>query len=254
MLLPACNLEENAARVDAQYPVVATVTDVPNFSAIKDSKARKKAFFDFLRPIIRSENARVAKSRVRMFAIVTLIHNGDAVPEKDQQWLMRLARKYHIDMTSPDDEQAWKLLKRRVDTVPFRLALAQAANESSWGTSRFAREGRNFFGEWCFTEGCGIVPNRRKKGLTHEVAVFKSVNKSVASYLYHINRVDIYAPLRVVRHKSHKRGNKPTAREMAGGLTGYSERGDDYVKSIRKLIRLNFELMAETAKDDSKAG
>jgi len=253
LFLSACNLEENSAHIDAQYPAVDTITQVPDFSAIKDSKARKKAFFDFLRPVIRAENAKVAKSRIRMFAIATSIDNGDAVAKQDQQWLKRLARKYHIDMKSMHDEQAWELLKRRVDTVPFRLALAQAANESSWGTSRFAREGRNLFGEWCFKPGCGIVPARRSAGMTHEVAVFKSVNESVASYIYHLNRVDIYLPLRMARRDERKWGNKPTAQELAGGLTGYSERGEAYVDDIRRMIRVNFDLMAETIKAEPKA-
>jgi len=146
-----------------------------------------------------------------MLDIATILDNGEAVPPKDEQWLRQLADKYHIEMAALDDEQAWLLLKRRVDTIPFRLALAQAANESNWGTSRFAREGRNLFGEWCFTEGCGMVPQRRRTGMTHEVAVFSSVNESVASYLYHLNRVDIYMPLRVARHKDRTWGRKPTA-------------------------------------------
>ncbi|OIO70712.1 MAG: hypothetical protein COW19_11085 [Zetaproteobacteria bacterium CG12_big_fil_rev_8_21_14_0_65_55_1124] len=256
LMVLSCNQEQelNLARAESEAPVVATVTEVPDFAAIKDSNAKKKAFFDFLRPIIKAENAKVAKVRVRMLNISEMIDNGDDVSPEDQQWLLALAKRYHVDMSALDDEEAWLLLKRRVDTVPFRLALAQAANESSWGTSRFAREGRNFFGEWCFTEGCGIVPSRRQEGMTHEVAVFSSVNESVASYLYHINRVDIYAPLRVARYKIHKKGDKPTARELAGGLSGYSERGDAYVESIRQLIRQNFDLMAETAKDIAKAG
>jgi len=254
LILISCNQEKELAVTQSQAPGVAITTEVPDFAAIKDSRAKKKAFFDFLRPIIRAENAKVAKVRVRMLTISEMIDNGDAVSPDDQQWLLKLAKRYRVDMSGMDDEEAWLLLKRRVDTVPFRLALAQAANESSWGTSRFAREGRNFFGEWCFTEGCGIVPGRRVEGMTHEVAVFDSVNASVASYLYSINRVDIYMPLRVERYKSHKWGNRPTAHELAGGLTGYSERGEAYVDSIRKMIRQNFDLMAESAKDDPKAG
>ncbi|PIO89223.1 MAG: hypothetical protein COS82_10565 [Zetaproteobacteria bacterium CG06_land_8_20_14_3_00_59_53] len=242
--LTACNLEGNSTQLEAAQAVVGTITEIPDFAAIKDIKTRKKAFFDFLRPIVISENAKVAKSRVRMLDIATILDNGEAVPPKDEQWLRQLADKYHIEMAALDDEQAWLLLKRRVDTIPFRLALAQAANESNWGTSRFAREGRNLFGEWCFTEGCGMVPQRRRTGMTHEVAVFSSVNESVASYLYHLNRVDIYMPLRVARHKDRTWGRKPTADSLAAGLSGYSERGKNYVEDIRKMIRVNYDLMA----------
>ncbi|MDQ6966296.1 MAG: glucosaminidase domain-containing protein, partial [Mariprofundaceae bacterium] len=156
--LAACNMEVNSAQIEAQYPIVGSITNLPDFAAIKDIKSKKKAFFDFLRPIVISENAKVAKSRLRMLDIATRLDHNDTISPDDAKWLAWLADKYHIDMPSPDDEQAWMLLTRRVDTVPFRLALAQAANESSWGTSRFAREGRNLFGEWCFKKDCGMVP------------------------------------------------------------------------------------------------
>jgi len=248
--LAACNQEVSSAQVEAQIeaqkPIVDSVTEVPDFAAIRGIKARKKAFFDFLRPIVISENAKVAKSRLRMLRISVQLDNGEAVSTRDKAWLEELADKYHIPMHSLQDSGAWEMLKRRVDTVPFRLALAQAANESSWGTSRFAREGRNLFGQWCFKPGCGMVPKRRREGMTHEVAVFSSVNASVASYLHHLNRVDIYKPLRLTRVENREDGTRPTAKGLAGGLTGYSERGEDYVDDIRKMIRVNYDLMAGT--------
>jgi len=242
--LPACNQQENVAQAESSYPILNAITKVPDFASIKDSKAKKKAFFDFMRPIVRSENAKVAKARERMLAISAMLDNGEQIPRAEQQWLLALAKSYRIEMQSMDNEAAWELLKRRVDTVPFRLALAQAANESSWGTSRFAREGHNFFGEWCFTPGCGMVPGKRKPGLTHEVAMFSSVNESVASYIRSLNRGDMYLPLRITRNKVRNRGNKPTAHDLASGLVGYSERGDAYVDDIRQMIRINFDLMA----------
>jgi len=244
LMMLSCNQEEASTQAESTYPVAGIITDLPDFAAIKDSKTRKKAFFDFLRPVIRAENAKVAESRARMLKISVMIDNGDVVPREDQQWLSRLAGKYRVVMPNLEDEQAWETLKIRVDTIPFRLALAQAANESNWGTSRFAREGRNLFGQWCLTQGCGIVPGRRRAGMTHEVAVFNSVNESVASYLRNINRINIYMPLRVARDMLRKQGMKPTAHELAAGLTGYSERGADYVNDIRQMIRINFDLMA----------
>jgi len=254
LALAACNMEGNSAQLEAQYPLVGSITELPDFAAIKDIKSRKKAFFDFLRPIVISENAKVAKSRLRMLDIATRLDNGDTISQDDVTWLAWLADKYHIDMPTSDDEQAWILLKRRVDTVPFRLALAQAANESSWGTSRFAREGRNLFGEWCFKAGCGIVPARRVSGMSHEVAIFDSINASVASYLYHLNRVDIYKPLRITRHESRRWGKKPTAHDLAAGLAGYSERGEGYVDDIRRMIRVNYDLMAAEKPTTTSAG
>ena len=197
-----------------------------------------------MRPIIRAENSKVAVTRERMLKLSSAIDNGDEISQADQEWLFKVAEKYQIAIKAIDDEQAWEQLKRRVDTVPYRLALAQAANESSWGTSRFAREGRNFFGEWCFTQGCGIVPKRRGQEDTHEVEIFETVNDSVASYIRNLNRVGMYLPLRTTRLEMRQDGNKPTAYELATGLKSYSARGHDYVKEIQQMILTNYDLMA----------
>ncbi|MDQ6972866.1 MAG: glucosaminidase domain-containing protein [Mariprofundaceae bacterium] len=244
LLLAGCSQELETAQAESEYPAVRQVADIPDFAAVKDTKARKKAFFDFMRPIVRAENARLAKARLRMLSLFDMLEHGDSVRAEQKAWLLHLAKTYHVKMPDLHDEHARQLLKQRVDTVPLRLVLAQSANESSWGTSRFAREGRNFFGQWCFTAGCGIVPGKRSAGLTHEVAVFATVNASVASYLRHINYVEVYTPLRLIRHDMRMHGKKPTAHNLAGGLKAYSQRGLDYVDEIRSMIRTNFELMA----------
>ncbi len=241
VMLLACN--QGSKEAGSKVVVSEKVIEVPDFSAIQDIKLKKTAFFDFMRPIIRSENSKVAFTRERMLEISAQIDNGNAVSREDQEWLFRVANDYRIEMVSIEDEQAWEQLKRRVDTVPFRLALVQAANESSWGTSRFARESRNFFGEWCFTRDCGVVPIQRREGDTHEVKVFESVNDSVASYLRNLNRVDMYLSLRIARQDIRKQGESPTAHELASGLAGYSARGDEYVEEIQDMIRTNYDLM-----------
>jgi Bax protein len=131
----------------------------------------------------------------------------------------------------------------RVDTVPLSLVLAQAANESSWGQSRFAQEGNNLFGEWCFREGCGIVPEQRSAGKSHEVAAFDSVNASVRSYLHNLNTGRAYAALRKLRQQARAAGEAPKAMVLASGLARYSERGLAYVHEIKAMIRSNRELM-----------
>ncbi|MDT8375542.1 MAG: glucosaminidase domain-containing protein [Mariprofundaceae bacterium] len=220
------------------------VQQLPDFAAYKDVKEKKKAFFDLMRPIIEDENRKVTAQRERMMSIRGKLDRGDTLSESEQAWLMLLASEYNVEMNAIDDQQAWMLLGRRVDRVPFRLALAQAANESNWGTSRFAREGMNLFGQWCFTPGCGIVPAKRPAGMRHEVAIYTSVNESVAAYIRSINRVYMYMPLRVLRHSIRKGGNRPTAVELARELSGYSERGEAYVKEIQAMIRTNYDLMS----------
>jgi len=248
LILPAaCNqsMKEGEAAGD-EVVKVTQVTGAPDFVAIKDVKAKKKAFFDFMRPIVEAENSKVLKQRERMLKIYTDHNQGKAIDQADQNWLFALAKSYRISMTDLKNKEAWQLLKLRVDSVPFRLALAQSANESSWGTSRFAREGNNFFGEWCFRTGCGIVPKQRKAGLSHEVAKFKSVNESVASYIRNLNRGDMYKPLRLVRQEMRDAQKRPTAHALAAGLTGYSELKQTYVDEIRHMIKKNYDLMAGT--------
>jgi len=247
LLLVGCSQESSTA-------VHESVVTLPDFSLHSDVKEKKRAFFNFLRPIVQQENEKVTIERKKMLEMeVRLKEQGSLAPE-DTSWLKQLAEKYRVKMLSLDDGQAWILLKRRVDTVPFRLALAQAANESSWGTSRFARQGLNLFGQWCFTPGCGLVPSHRAPGMTHEVASYASVNESVAAYIRSINRVQMYMPLRKLRRSIRKRGDKPSAVELAQELSGYSERGEAYVSEIQSMIRINYNLMSppDVASQDSK--
>ena len=243
LIFAGCSDEHAEKGAENQIVDIGEITKVPEFAAIKDTKMKKKAFFDFMRPIIQSENKKVAKSRERLLNISVLIDNGEILSKSDREWIAMIADKYRINMPTIDDEEAWKLLKLRVDTVPFRLALAQSANESSWGTSRFVKQGLNFFGEWCFTKNCGIVPLKRTKGLTHEVSSFKSVNESVASYIRNLNRVEMYKPLRVLRLEMRNNKKPLTAHKLAAGLVGYSERKHAYVDEIRVMIKHNYDLM-----------
>lgn len=235
---------QDSANADVNIERIEVIKSLPDFASYADVKEKKKAFFDFMRPIVENENAKVRAKRERMMQLREHLDGAELLSESDSAWLKTLATEYNVELTTVDDQDGWKLLRRRVDTVPFRLALAQAANESSWGTSRFAREGFNLFGQWCFSPGCGIVPSKRSKGMTHEVAKYGSVNESVAAYIRSINRVHMYTPLRKLRRNIRKQGERPTAIELAQELSGYSERGEDYVKEIQSMIRINYDLMS----------
>ena len=205
-----------------------------------DVERKKRLFFAFLRPVVEAENAKVASLRERL---VEARDGGE-----DPGWVADTAAAYDVDWTGDE----WTALLKRVDIVPVQLALAQAAKESGWGQSRFAREGNNLFGEWCFREGCGIVPEQRAAGKAHEVAAFDTVNDSVRAYIHNINTTWAYDELRRHRWQARQRGEAPKALELAGGLSRYSERGAAYVDEIRGLIRENRDLMmseVETASD-----
>lgn len=125
-------------------------------------------------------------------------------------------------------------LLTKVNVIPPSLALAQAANESAWGSSRFAQKANNLFGEWCFSVGCGIVPNSRPEGKTYEVEKFEKVKDSVASYIHNLNSHPAYSKLREIRKEEGIDGL-----EMAKGLESYSARGEEYIKELQSMIEYN---------------
>lgn len=212
--------------------VTASDLDMRNITDVND---KKKRFFDFMRPIINDENAKVLALREQLVVAKNNNNNKSFVAET--------AKSYSIEWE--EDEQDWNKLLGRVDAISLELALAQSANESAWGQSRFAQKGNNFFGQWCYKEGCGIIPKKRSKGTRHEVARFNSVDDSVRSYVKNINTGSVYAPLRKIRKNNRAAGKKPDARAQAGGLIKYSERREEYVKEIQAMIRANKELMLE---------
>ncbi len=123
--------------------------------------------------------------------------------------------------------------------VPASMALAQAAIESAWGRSRFAAEGNNYFGQWCFSAGCGIVPSRRPQGASHEVQVFDSLDEAVASYLRNINTHPAYTTVREARVEIRQREQPLDSLKLVEGLEKYSARGEDYIHELQQMIRYN---------------
>jgi Bax protein len=127
----------------------------------------------------------------------------------------------------------------RVNIIPPAMALAQAAKESGWGTSRFASDGNNYFGQWCYKPGCGLIPKARKTGKSHEVAVFNSAKESVQAYMHNINTHQAYDELRAIRAKLQKTGKPLSGLDLLQGLHAYSERGQIYVKELESMIQFN---------------
>jgi Bax protein len=117
--------------------------------------------------------------------------------------------------------------------------LAQAANESAWGTSRFAQLGNNLFGEWTYTPGAGIIPEDRPPGASYEVRKFPSLYESIRSYMNNLNRNEAYLKLRETRESLRKEGKLVTGTSLAYGLSKYSQRGDEYISEIQVMIRQN---------------
>lgn len=210
------------------------LVDLPAFDGLETS-AMKAAFFDLLRPIARYHNQRIAEERAWLLEAAEKASLGWF----EQRRLQRLAEQYGVDLGGMDRGAAIDLLKRRVDNVPESLVLIQAAKESGWGRSRFAREGNALFGERCFDEGCGIVPGARPEEAGHEVANFPTVYAAVGSYIRNLNTHPEYTEFRHARRQLRANGEELSGIVLAEHLGRYSERGDRYVLEIVSMIRQN---------------
>ncbi|MCR8913669.1 bax protein [Marinobacter panjinensis] len=208
--------------------------DLPDFSSYSDTTEKKAAFFSFLYPRIVLANSRILIER----AYLQSLSDKDELSKSELTWLKNQAERLRVD-EEPGSADMFRRLENRLDVIPPSLIMAQAANESAWGTSRFARRGNNLFGQWCFSKGCGIVPQSRVDGASHEVADFDSPYLSVRSYIQNLNRHPAYQTLRDVRLKARSSGDDASGSSLAAGLLDYSERGEEYVKEIRNMIRYN---------------
>ncbi|NKI34791.1 Bax protein [Wenzhouxiangella sp. XN79A] len=220
------------------------VESLPDFEREGPAEARKQAFFDYLAPRVRQANDEIRAERRRLLALQRRIETGQAPGWWERRWLNALARSYELD---PDPQRSLAetvdALTLRVDTVPPALALVQAAVESGWGRSRFARQANNLFGHWCYEPGCGLVPARRDAGARHEVAAFESPRQSVERYLHNLNTHPPYAPFRQRRAALRAQERPLRAGELVEGLLQYSERRDAYVEEIETVLRVNRPLL-----------
>lgn len=204
---------------------------LPDFAAFDDTRAKKQAFFEYMLPKINKANAEILKER----AFVQ--KNTPRIP-LTTQWV-KLIEKYRIDTTGKTTQDIKQSLLKRVDIIPPSLALVQAANESSWGTSRFAKKANNLYGQWCFSEGCGLVPNQRQSGMTHEVKTFKTPSASIKSYMKNLNTHPAFKALRDIRYGLRKQNKVIEGQKLSAGLMDYSERKKDYVRELNRMISFN---------------
>lgn len=230
------DLDHTADVALAQLPPLPgwSATDLPDFSTYRDTTEKKAAFFSFLYPRIVLANSRILIEREYLRSL----SGKESLTKSELTWLENQAERLRVD-EEPGSPDMFRRLEYRLDVIPPSLVMAQAANESAWGTSRFARRGNNLFGQWCFSKGCGIVPQSRIEGASHEVASFSSPYISVRSYIQNLNRHPAYQKLRDIRREARTDGNYASGASLAAGLLDYSERGEEYVKEIRSMIRHN---------------
>lgn len=231
------NESDEATRDEKNYFKTHPIqTKTPDFNAIKNIKLRKTTFFNFLTPFVNQKNTLLLAERDRL---ISLRKKAKSLSKKDKKWVIELMSNYKlnkVDTITVDDIDE---LLAHIDIVPTSLVLAQAANESAWGTSRFAIEGNNFFGQWCFRKGCGLVPESRDDDADHEVRKFSNARESVFSYIDNLNSNTAYKELRGIRADLRENEAPITGLALVHGLDHYSQRGQDYVDEIEGLIQYN---------------
>jgi len=237
LLFASASLRQERIKMpDAAFEPISVF---PDFASITDVDSKKRMFFSFLEGYIAEQNKRVAGTRRRIHELSSIVADGLSLSDEERAELVEISSVYLIDHEEMRDPELLFELLKRVDSVPVALALAQAANESAWGTSRFALEANNIFGHWCYDEGCGVVPNRRGANASHELRAFASIEHAVRAYFMNLNTHEQYQNFRNMRFQMRNQRGELDALVLAFGLEGYSERGDKYVDEIQTIIQQN---------------
>ena len=204
-----------------------------DFMEIKSVNERKKLFINTLLPIIYSENLKILEDRKKILDWWNESQGENFSRDFWPSWLFELSEKYETS-----DSNLGNLLMK-VDVIPISMALAQAAIESGWGTSRYLREGNAIYGQYTFEKDKGIRPERRESNEKFFIKKFSNLSESTRSYFKNINTHRAYVDFREERKKLRMNGVKLSGVKLVKFLTSYSERRDEYVKDVENIIQSN---------------
>ena len=195
---------------------------------IENTKKRKDLFIQIILPLIIMENNNIKLDRKKLFSIL----NKNKNTKTEKVWLNSKFKQYGV--TNKD----LSTLKIRMDEVPISMAIAQAAKETGWGTSRFAQEGNALFGQWTWS-GEGIKPSEADDDTSHKVMKFKILQASVRAYQRNLNTHSSYSDFRAARAELRDEGKKLDGVILSQYLDKYAETGKEYVKILQQIIRQN---------------
>ena len=191
-------------------------------------KQRKELFIKIVLPLILEENNKIILDRKKLFAILNKNNNSDS----DNQWLNKKFKQYGIS------KKDILTLKRRMDVIPVSIAIAQAAKETGWGTSRFALEGNALFGQWTYSDK-GIKPAAADVGTKHKVMMFNVLKSSVRAYSRNLNTHKSYKEMRYARAIQRDNMGKLDSLELVDYLYNYAQTGKEYTVILKKIIVQN---------------
>ena len=196
--------------------------------SIENVKKRKNLFIQIVLPLIIEENTKIKLDRKKLFVIL----NKNSNSKSEIEWLKKKFKQYGVAKND------LSTLKIRMDEIPVSLAIAQAAKETGWGTSRFAQKGNALFGQWTWS-GNGIKPAGADNNSTHKVASFKVLKASVKAYQRNINTHSSYKKFRKERAIQRDNYGKLNSLELVKYLDKYAETGIEYTKILSKIIKQN---------------
>ncbi len=202
---------------------------LPNeIKKISNTKKRKEMFIKIVLPLIVKENNKIRIDRKRLFIILNKNSNTDI----ENKWLEKKYKQYGVKKND------LSTLKIRMDEIPVSLAIAQAAKETGWGTSRFALKGNALFGQWTWS-GDGLKPKNAEDGKDHKVMKFHSLQLSVRAYLRNLNTHSSYINLRKARTELRNKNIPLDSLILSKHLDKYAETGNQYIEVLQKIIEQN---------------
>lgn len=205
------------------------LTKLPkDLKSLGDTKKKRELFIKIILPLILDENEKIIDDRKKLFKILS--KNFNTVGER--VWLKRRFKQYKID------DQDLSKLKVRMDIIPVSIALAQAANESGWGTSRFALEGNALFGQWTWSKK-GISPKDSDPNSTHKILQFQILKASVRAYKNNLNTHNAYEDFREKRAELRQEDKQIVGRDLTKYLKNYASIGEKYVLILNDIIERN---------------
>ena len=225
-----------------RIPKKETNFNILNFNSKKINldylSSSKKEFVKTLLPLISYENRKISLERSRLQSIKDFLINFNTLTKSEIQFLEKISKKYRLKIINKHKLDIVNELLELVDIIPNSIVLAQAANESGWGTSRFAREHNALFGEYTYDFSNGVVPLLRKEGEKHLVKAFDSYDKSVQSYFNNLNSHYAYKDFRTVRKIMRKNNNFNNINLLVNELDTYAA-DENYINTIKSIIHIN---------------
>jgi Bax protein len=229
----------NTVRYEKKVQPIYFTQFPKDLDEIQSVKLKKETFIKIVLPLVVAENEKILEDRYKL----KKINSRKFTTDKEKQWLRQKFLEYKVKKGNVED------LMTKMDIIPASIALAQAAKESGWGTSRFALEGNAIFGQWTWN-GSGIAPLNRDKSKSHKILKFPILRASVKAYKNNLNTHKSYIKFRKMRKELRDKNKKIIGLGLTKALENYAETGSEYTKILEQIITQNrlmdFELVRLT--------